>query len=132
MANILIDTNLFLDMILQRPQADASAKAIAKVIRNRDHCIITANAMTDIYYVAHRAFHDKSLATSAVSMVMDIAGIVPVDRNNIREAIGMDFADFEDAVAVSVAVANNAECIITNNVKDFQKSPIPVKSPSEY
>jgi predicted nuclease of predicted toxin-antitoxin system len=39
--------------------------------------------------------------------------------------------DFEDAVIEVSAVERNAGYIITRNIKDFQKSIIPIKTPEE-
>jgi hypothetical protein len=40
--------------------------------------------------------------------------------------------DFEDAVLAAAGVRENADCIISRNIKDFANSPIKVVSPADF
>jgi len=41
-------------------------------------------------------------------------------------------SDFEDAIIAATALRENAEYIITRNIKDFTQSPIPAITPSDF
>lgn len=132
MANILIDTNIFLDILLKREGADDNYTALAKILKNRDKPIVSASAMTDIYYVARRYFKSDEIARAAVSAVADMCRIVDTNRDDIINALSVDMPDYEDAVVACVAKRYNAECIITNNIKDFKNSPVKAVLSKEY
>ena len=40
--------------------------------------------------------------------------------------------DFEDALQAAAAVACKAQVIITRNVRDFKKSPVPAMTPEQF
>lgn len=42
------------------------------------------------------------------------------------------FKDFEDAMQYHTAMADNADCIVTRNKKDFTGTEIPVMEPQEF
>ena len=54
-----------------------------------------------------------------------------VGTNEAKTAFQYLSSDFEDALQISTAVAGKAEYLLTNNPKDFSRSPIPCKSAKE-
>lgn len=58
--------------------------------------------------------------------------ILPTDDSIIKSALDADIKDFEDAVQYNTALAGNATVIITRNPKDFNKSTVPIYTPSEF
>ena len=52
-------------------------------------------------------------------------------QNDVTNAIEMRLKDFEDAVQIQTAQRVGADFIITRNVKDFMKSPVPAYTPVE-
>jgi hypothetical protein len=44
----------------------------------------------------------------------------------------MDWKDYEDSIQYITALSIDADVIITRNKKDFEKSTIPAKLPSEF
>ena len=132
MANILIDTNIFLDIILKREKAPDAYDALAKILKNHDTAIVSSNSLTDIYYVAKRFLHSEEVARAAVSFVADMTKVVPIEKVDINEAPDYDMPDLEDAVVAAVAKKCNAKCIITDNLKHFKNSPVPAVSSKKY
>ena len=49
----------------------------------------------------------------------------------VRYATALPMTDFEDALQVAAARACGARHIVTRNVRDFVRSPIPAISPQE-
>lgn len=62
----------------------------------------------------------------------EMVNIVSVDDVVIDNAIKQQANDFEDAVQYFSAKKINADCIVTNNIKDFTFSQISVLSPKEF
>ncbi len=57
---------------------------------------------------------------------MDTTGL------DCRRAISSGITDFEDAVMVESAVRAGMDCIMTRNLKDYEKSVVPVYAPSDF
>ncbi|WP_419921773.1 hypothetical protein [Candidatus Poriferisodalis sp.] len=51
--------------------------------------------------------------------------------DSIRYAAGLPMDDFEDAMQVAAARACGARCIVTRNLRDYERSPIPAVSPQD-
>jgi predicted nucleic acid-binding protein len=130
---VLLDTNVLLDIVEKRePAFTASYKVFLKSAAKEIDAIIGAGSVTDIYYVTRKnCGNDKQ----ALNSIIDLLNVVtPVDTKaaDIQEAIKLGFSDFEDAVIAVTASREQADYIITGNVKDFSKSAVPAISPVEF
>ena len=54
--------------------------------------------------------------------------ICPIDRDVLESAFNSGLADFEDAVQIFSAVAQELDAILTRDAKGFLSSPVPVLS----
>ena len=52
--------------------------------------------------------------------------------SDIFHALASETSDFEDAVMIETALRFHADCIVTRNIKDYKKSPVPIYSPEEF
>jgi predicted nucleic acid-binding protein len=129
---VLIDTNIVLDFLLQRDpffqDADLLFQAIdaGEVIGH-----VTATTLTDIFYIAHRHTRNLEQARQAVSETLTVMVICPVDRAVLELAFDSGLDDFEDAVQIFGAVAQDLEAIVTRDTQGFLSPPIPVLSIQE-
>lgn len=57
---------------------------------------------------------------------------VTVNEAVIMATVKHPFKDFEDAMQYHTAMADNADCIVTRNKKDFTGTEIPVMEPQEF
>jgi len=64
--------------------------------------------------------------------LMDTFEISPVNREVLRVALQLEMKDFEDAVQIASAQADDLDFIITRDVKDYEKSPVKVLTPAEF
>ena len=130
---LLTDTNVVLDYMLQRqPDYEYCQKIISRAIDNDDYEIISASAITDIFYVAKRQGRDSYDVQDAITDLLELVHIATVTEDNIRTALNLRWKDFEDAVQYAVAIDNGADFIITSNKKDFEGAQIPVLTPKEF
>jgi predicted nucleic acid-binding protein len=129
---VLIDTNVVLDVILDREPfvADSSDVWIA-CDAGRFAGYVSAISLPTIYYVVRQA-RGRDVALRAVDQCLAAFEIAPVYRESLEAARGFDGADFEDDVQIACAVTSLLEFIVTRNPADFVKSPIPVVSPAEF
>ncbi len=130
MANILIDTSVFLDILLKQPQAKACSASIARHLRAGDRCLVTAKALTDIYYIVRKAVRSKDIASEAVRTITGLCSIADVQSGDIYRGFELGMRDFEDAVAAAVAERYHA-VILTSDQKDFAVGPVLTEVPTE-
>jgi predicted nucleic acid-binding protein len=64
--------------------------------------------------------------------LLKVVALVDTKAVDIQEAMKLGFADFEDAVLAATALREQADYIITGNVRDFSKSPVPAISPVAF
>ncbi|NOX48690.1 MAG: PIN domain-containing protein [Chlorobi bacterium] len=132
MKKILIDTNIILDIALDRkPFVKKSIEFIRLIAKNNIEAFVTATTVTDIYYVTHKKTgHTKTIGfLKNLFMFIKIAG---VDSVSILNALNSDMTDFEDAVQFETAKQNNIQIIVTRNQSDFEDSGLKIYRPEDF
>ncbi|MCK5538365.1 MAG: PIN domain-containing protein [Bacteroidales bacterium] len=130
--NILIDTNVLLDFLLQRESFFVDAKEVFIVCAKNNYSVhITASTVTDIYYITSK-YKSKAEAAVFIESIIETFFIDSVGKAEIKRAVDLNFTDFEDALQVSIAEANDINLIITRNKRDFLNSSIKVLEPKEF
>lgn len=131
--NVLIDTNIALDVLLHRePFFDCSQLVLLASEQGLVTGFITASAMTDIFYIINKHFKDKSATYKLLKEhLMGMVSIAAVDGNNISEALNLEWDDFEDCVQYTVGKSVAADYIVTRNPKDFLSGQISVITPED-
>lgn len=131
MIRALLDTNVILDLVLNRQGFVENAIRIFQYIdEKRLEGYMTATTVTDIYFVSERE-KDRIYAALALRKLIVVLGVLPVDGSTIREALNSPIKDFEDAVQTEAAKAMSMDFIVTRNKRDFSCSSVPAASPEE-
>ena len=132
MKHYLVDTNVIIDLLLNREGADAAAVLLDGAERGEYKLSLCSLSYTNIYYSLRKYLsHDERI--SCLSQICDVLHTVPVDGLVISMALQSGWRDFEDAVQYSSAVSSKTvDGIITRNEKDFLLSEIPVINPLEF
>ncbi|MCX6364088.1 MAG: PIN domain-containing protein [Actinobacteria bacterium] len=129
--NVLFDTNVILDVLLERePHIDAASKLFALVDNGRITGSICATTATTVYYIAAKSF-GKRRARDQVHGLLGLFEVAPVGRDVLDSALDIDFSDYEDAVLHEAARAAGATVIVTRDRDDFVNSAIPALDPVE-
>jgi predicted nucleic acid-binding protein len=124
MKRVLFDTNVVLDVLLDRqPYVAASAAAWAVVETGALEGMLAAHAVTTIHYLVRKESGNVK-ARRIVSAILRVFGVAPVDGAVIQEALQLHFSDFEDAVTAAAARVAGCECIVTRDPKGFRGSPV--------
>ena len=129
---VLIDTNVILDVLLNREQFVDAAVAILKLSEDEVQKFVSASAVTDIYYMAYQELRDKQFVRDLVKRLLSIIHVACVSEENILTALDSNWSDFEDSVQNAVAESQNYDAVITRNKNDYKKSMLNVFSPSEF
>ena len=124
---ILIDTNIFLDVGLNRqPFFTDSARVIDWAEHNPKHAAIAWHSVSNIAYLM------KNNAKGFLSDLLVFLEVASGDTAAVRQALGMQTRDFEDALQTVAALEFGADLIVTRNPNDFQKLPIHVMTPAGF
>lgn len=129
---VLVDTNIMLDALLEREPFASEARSLLEAIQSeRIFGYVTATTLTDIFYIVRRGTRSLDRAREAVSQTLAVMGVCFVDRARLETAFASNWRDFEDAVQLACAVAENLDAIVTRNPQDFTGSPLAILSVGE-
>lgn len=127
---ILIDTNVVLDVLLKREPFYKTAVDVLNLVKRKDVCeYISASAVTDIYYIACRQLKNKDQVRALIKNLLTVVSVAGVTEQEIFNALGLKWNDFEDSVQYSVALFQDMDGIITRNIADYEASTIPIWLP---
>lgn len=130
---IIIDNNIILDVFQNRkPFVKFSSKVLRLVETKQLKGYITANSVTDIYYVLNRSLENKQKLYTTIDILLKLVDIIDVTAKDIKKAFHPEIIDFEDELISVCAERENINYIITRNTKDFIKSSVPAIDPEEF
>lgn len=123
---LLIDTNVVLDLLLDRPPfADDAVLLFERAERGDITALLCGTTITTIYYIAAKTIGARKVK-QAVGKLLSLCEVAPVGRAVLVDALAADTPDFEDAVVAAAARSAGAEAIVSRNAKDFRNAGIPV------
>jgi len=128
----LVDTNVVIDMLLDREDADAACAVFDGAERGDYYLHICALSFTTMFYSLRKVLsrEDRINALAQLKEAMEVA---EVDGNVIDMALKSGWKDFEDAVQnFSAVVDPQISAIITRNTKDFKDSSLEVVDSIEF
>ena len=128
----LVDTNVIIDMLLDRDDADAACAVIDGAERGDYGLYICSLSFTNIYY-SLRHILSREQRISALTQLREVLQVAYVDAAVIDAALHSGWKDFEDAVQNFAAVTNgNIKGIITRNIKDFRESSLEIVDSRQF
>ena len=126
---ILLDINVVLDVILERSAwVEEAARLLAAAERGQVEAWVAGHTITTAHYVV-RCGRNRRVAATAVADLLRILDVVPVDKADFTQGLGLGFSDFEDAVQTACALKIGADYLVTRNQGDSKDSPVPVLPP---
>lgn len=129
---ILLDTNIVLDLLLEREPFCNEAKNVFTMIEsNKISGFLCATSITTIYYLINKSV-DKSKSDEIVDKLLQLFNITDVNKNILINSLKNNGKDFEDSVIYTSAEYFNIDVIITRDKKGFNKSNIKVLKPSDF
>ena len=129
MKKILFDTNVILDVLLDRePHLTASAALWALVEDGNAGGILAAHTVTTIHYLIRKQLGEAK-ARRTISDMLTVFGVAAIDGHILHQALQLHFSDFEDAVTASAAHAAGCDWIATRDTRDFRGSEVRALTP---
>lgn len=129
---LLIDTNVILDMVFKRNDCEFSMKLFRKAKEIGVGVYITASSVTDIFYIIRKETHNTSQTYVILDNIFRLVSVLSVTEQDIREAFGQKWKDFEDCVQYTAGKNNRMDYIITVNQKDYEDDQLPVMTPAVW
>ena len=126
MKHYLVDTNVVIDMLLNREDADAACAVFDGAERGEYVLHICALSFTTIFY-SLRKILSLEQRINALTQLREALEVCQVGTTVIDMALKSGWKDFEDAVQNFSAVADpQVTAIITRNTKDFKDSALEI------
>jgi predicted nucleic acid-binding protein len=130
MKPLLLDLNVILDVLLDRPpSADAASALWAAIETGQGRGLVSAHGLTTVFYLLQKA-RDVAFARTGVERLVSIFGVAAVDDAVIRRALVFGWPDFEDAVCAAAAEASGCDAIVTRDPDGYPNCPLPVIDPA--
>lgn len=128
---ILLDTDVLIDVALDRePHVAASAALLEAIERGDASGFIAWHSLSNFHYLLTP--HQGSAGAKEFLMdLLQFVGVAQTSTASAAYAAGLPMKDFEDALQVAAATACGAEVVATRNVRDYAGSPIKAEVPAE-
>lgn len=130
MISVLVDTNVVLDVLLDRqPHASHSVALWAHVESGRMRGFLSAHSVTTIHYLLRREM-GETRTRKVLTSLLSVFAVAPVDGHVLVEALTSTSPDFEDAV--TAAAARRAQCsfIVTRDPRGYKGSIVKAVAPA--
>ena len=133
MYKILVDTDVVMDFITKREPFDREAAQLFNLAdRKRVKLYVSSLCLNNVYYLLRKIIEHKRTIT-ILQKLIEISGVLSVDKRVVISALNSKFNDFEDAIQHFSAVENgDVDMIITRNLKDYKQSKIVVMTAGSF
>ncbi len=128
----MIDTNIILDVLLERRTFYDCSKAVLIMCEERKiDGFVSASAITDIFTITRKALGSIEETYNVIGEILNFVKVLTVSKEDVISAFQQKARDFEDCLVATCARANHCSAVITRNKKDFSDFGIPLFSPEE-
>jgi predicted nucleic acid-binding protein len=133
MNNLLVDTNVILDLLAKRePFYDSAAKLFSLADKKKVVLSISSLTFANTNYVLTRQ-RSADETREILRRFSVLVKVLSLDDKVVDLALNdNNFKDFEDGLQYYSAIENGQEIIITRDLNRFKESNIPVMTPEEY
>ncbi len=129
---ILVDVNLFIDVITKRANWDRSLQVL-NLARKADEIEGWISALTFplIYFFRLRVVDEPQARTDTQAAVKGFQ-IIPLTQEIIDKAVASSLPDFEDNIQLISAETVGVDHLLTRNKRDFVSASLPILTPEEW
>jgi len=133
MKRVLIDTNILLDVLLNRQEFLEASTAVLRLLLERQYRgFVAATTLTNMYYIVRRVSGKPEEALAAIDKTLAWCTVAPVNRRVLDIARSSGMKDFEDAVQAAAARDFGIDVVVTRDKTGFHASGLRVYSPEEF
>ena len=128
---VFIDTNIVLDLLLQRRNFLINAEKIFS-LAYKGKIVLYFSAVSFVSVTYYLGKHTNKDIKAVLENLCKIVKILPFNQRIIENTLHSNFKDIEDGYHYFTAKENNIRIMITRNVKDFLVDDISVVTPEEF
>jgi len=129
---VLLDTNIVLDVLLERSPFVKYAREIFLLAESQKiDAFLCATTVTTLHYLVGRQLN-KQTADHAIKQLLILFDVASVNRKILQDASSEPSVDYEDRVLYLSAAYANIDYIVTRDKKGFDPSIVPSISPEEF
>lgn len=120
-----MDADVLLDVALAREPHLENSAAVMRWVQSGGSAAVAWHSLTNCSYMLKggKPFLNKLLT------LVEVATVGTADAHR---ALSLPMRDVEDAFQAAAALAWGADYIITRNLPDYRRSPVPALSPAEF
>lgn len=132
MKNLLIDTNIIIDLLAMRKDFYQEAQELFTLSdENKVNLYISSLTFANTHYLLSKELNGDEARKVLIKFKL-LVKVLPLDDRILELALSSGFKDFEDGIQYFTALENKLEMIITRNKKDFKTAKLPALSAKEY
>ena len=129
---VLLDTNVVLDLLLDREPFSELAQAIfLKVESKYVEGFLCPTTLTTLYYLLRKHL-DKKPCNQTMENLLALFETTHLTKLVLVDSVRSVGSDFEDSVIYTSAKHTKIDVIVTRNTTGFKNSAIKVMSPQEF
>lgn len=131
MRKVFVDTNIILDFVLCREGQQYAMDLFQMAEEGKIELFVSFLSMANVAYVA-RKHRTKEELYEYLRELSSLFKILSMDETQFNEALTTIVPDFEDLLQYVCARKSGCDCIVTNNVRDYSFSEIPIYKPIQF
>lgn len=131
MKRVFLDTNVIIDLILEREGVDDAADILQLGEDGKIELVVSFLTMANTAYIARKGHTQEQL----YAIMADLSAMfrtLYMDEKQLRQALEQPATDLEDMLQYQCAKANLCDVIVTRNTKHFAFAEIPVLTPAVF
>ncbi|HLQ40705.1 MAG TPA: PIN domain-containing protein [Tetragenococcus sp.] len=126
----IIDINIILDVLAERKEFYKQSREVYMLsVYGVIHGCITANMITDIYYILEK--YGSKNVENEIRKLLQLNEILSITELDCINALDLAGNDYEDNLIVATAKRNGVNSIVTRNTDDYKTSGMIVYTPDE-
>lgn len=129
---VFIDTNIFLDVLLNREPLAESSERVLNICSEQGHKIYTsAISFANITYFVNK--YRRAEARFLLMQVLNSVQIADTVAKDFEKALQSEMNDHEDAYQYFTALRiKGLKYFITRNVRHYKNAAIPIVTPEDF
>lgn len=132
MIRLLVDVNVFIDVITKRMNWEGSLRVLNLVRQSpKIEGWISALTIPLLYFFRLRVVEEGQARIDAQETVKGFR-LVPLTQEIIGNALASELPDFEDNIQLQSAEAISVAHLITRNKRHFQPAQVSILTPEEW
>ena len=128
---VFLDTNVIVDYFDQRELFQEAEKIFDFCCLNENQGVVASLSFSHFFYLFRKTMTAQDRKED-IRLMTELFMIASVDEETVKKALALDMEDYEDAIQAACAERCHARWIVTNNVRDFAKSPVKPITPGDF